>query len=156
MNAELEKERVELLRRKKEYMKLEEEKALLQNKIKELEARQRKLHIKHILPLPADFFLLANDFKYINPRYLKDLRDYDLMMADFTDCMLRNTNLSGTNAVIDPQKVYEKDLSNSNLSEVTLINYDFHGVRIENTIFTDDFAEVYQGDVIKSKRTLKK
>lgn len=156
MNAELEKERSELLRRKKEYMKLEEEKALLQNKIKELEARQKKLHIKHTLPLPDDFFLLASDFKYINPRYLKDLIDYDLMMADFTDCMLRNTNLSDTNAVIDPQKVYEKDLSNSNLSGVTLINYDFHGVRIENTIFTDDFAEVYQGDVIKLKRTLKK
>lgn len=156
MNAVLEKERVELLRIKKEYMKLEEEKALLQNKIKELEARQRKLHIKHILPLPADFFLLTSDFKYINPHYLKDLRDYDLMMADFTDCMLRNINLSGTNAIIDPQKVYEKDLSNSNLSEVTLINYDFQGVRIENTIFTDDFAKVYQEDAIKLKRTLKK
>ena len=78
------------------------------------------------------------------------------MMADFTDCMLRNINLSGTNAIIDPQKVYEKDLSNSNLSGVTLINYDFQGVRIENTIFTDDFAEVYQGDVIKLGRTLKK
>ena len=137
-------------------MKLEEEKALLQNKIKELETCQRKLHIKHTLPLPDDFFLLASDFKYINPRYLKDLIDYDLMMADFTDCMLRNTNLSDTNAVIDPQKVYEKDLSNSNLSGVTLINYDFQGVRIENTIFTDDFAEVYQGDVIKLGRTLKK
>lgn len=38
-------------------------------------------------------------------------------------------------------------------SEVTFLNYDMTGVNIEKSIFTNDFINCYQENMLKLKRT---
>ena len=42
-------------------------------------------------------------------------------------------------------------MSNGNYSDVTILNYDMTGVNIENAVFTNDFINAYQEDMVKLK-----
>lgn len=111
----------------------------------------RKLGIYHSLSIPTDFFIKRNSVKMINPIYIADLKYYNLLMADFKDCLVSGLDFSNTNAIINPKDIYNKDMSNGNYSDVTIIGYDMTGVNIENAIFTNDFINAYQEDMIKLK-----
>lgn len=60
-------------------------------------------------------------------RYLRLL---DLSDVNFDNKDLTNTNLSYTNAIINPQKVYNKDLSSADLEGIDLSNANFDNVII--------------------------
>ena len=60
-------------------------------------------------------------------RYLRLL---DLSKVSFDNKDLTNTNLSYTNAKIDPQKVYNKDLSSADLEGIDLSKANFENVII--------------------------
>ena len=60
-------------------------------------------------------------------RYLRLL---DLSEVSFDNKDLTNTNLSYTNAIINPQKVYNKDLSSADLEGIDLSNANFENIII--------------------------
>lgn len=144
-----EKERAELNLRKLEYQRLQEEKEKLDRQKQVVTDKQRHLHIKHMMSVPDDFYIKEKGYYRIAPKYLDSLIDYDLLTVDFTNYLVKGVDFKGTNAAIDPQKVYKKDLSGADLSDVTLLNYDFHGVNIEGTTFTNEFAQTYQEKSLK-------
>ena len=150
--ALLESQRADLLRRKKENAALEQEKATLLAKIKDLEAKQHNLHIRHSLAVPGDFYVELDGYKVINPKYIKELKDYDLLTYDFSNFSLKGVNFKETNAAINPQNVYNKDISGADLSDVTLLSYDFRDVNMEETTFTNEFVHTYQESVLKLKK----
>lgn len=150
--ALLESQRADLLRKKKENAALEQEKATLLAKIKEVEAKQHNLHILHSLAVPGDFYVELNGYKVINPKCIKELKDYDLLTYDFSNFSLKGVNFKGTNAAINPQNVYNKDISGADLSDVTLLSYDFRDVNMEETTFTNEFVQMYQESVLKLKK----
>ena len=117
----------------------------------DLIANIRKLGIYHSLSFPSDFFINRNDVKMINPIYVADLKYYDLLMVDFEGCLVSGIDFSDTNARINPQEVYNKYMSNGNYSGVIILNYNMTGVNIENAIFTNDFINAYQEDMVKLK-----
>lgn len=150
--ALLESQRADLLKKKKENAALEQEKATLLAKIKEVEAKQHNLHILHSLAVPGDFYVELNGYKVINPKCIKELKDYDLLTYDFSNFSLKGVNFKGTNAAINPQNVYNKDISWADLSDVTLLSYDFRDVNMEETTFTNEFVQMYQESVLKLKK----
>lgn len=91
--------------------------------------------------------------KILASQYLKDLIYFDLLTYDFTFFCVRGIDFRGTNARFDLQKVYNKDMSNGDYSEVTFLNYDMTRVNIEKSIFTNDFINCYQENMLKLKRT---
>ena len=107
----------------------------------------------HALPVPADFYIKRGDMKIIASEYLKDLIYFDLLTYDFTSFCVSGIDFSGTNACLDPQKVYNRDMRNGNYSEITFLNYDMTGVNTENSIFTNDFINCYQENMLKLKRS---
>ncbi len=145
-------QRAELEKRKQEYKRLQVEKEELERQAQIIEEKQKKLHIVHSLSVPDDFYVEYPNFKRIAPKYLPDLTDYDLFLYDFAGFAIDNVNFRGTNASINPQKVYNKDISGCDLSDVTILSYDFVGVKMENTIFSDDFLKTYQEKVLKLER----
>jgi len=58
------------------------------------------------------------------------LRLLDLSKVSFDNKDLTNTNLSYTNAIVNPQKVYNKDLSSADLEGIDLSNANFENVII--------------------------
>ena len=150
--ALLERQRADLLRRKRENAALEQEKATLLAQVKALETKQRHLHIPHSLAVPGDFYVELNGYKVINPKYIRELTDYDLLTYDFSNFSLKGVNFKDTNAAINPQKVYNKDISGADLSDVTLLSYDLRDVNIDGTTFTNEFVQTYQESVLKLKR----
>ena len=144
-----EKERAELERRKKEYQELQREKDELDRRKDAVTDKQRHLHIRHMMSVPDDFYIKENGHFKIAPKYLDSLVDYDLLTVDFTNYLVKGVNFKDTNAAIDPQKVYKKDLSGADLSDVTLLSYDFGDVNIEGTTFTNEFAQTYQEKSLK-------
>lgn len=53
--------------------------------------------------------------KIIASEYLKDLIYFDLLTYDFISFCVGGIDFRGTNACLDPQKVYNKDMSNGGL-----------------------------------------
>ena len=145
--------------RKKERELLLEKKKLLEDcqrrinqklsEIMDIKAEIKRLKIYHMTPIPNDFFVELNGVKRINYSYVADLKYYDLFSVDFTGCMIRDIDFSDTNACLNPQEVYNKDMSNGNYSDVTILNYDMTGVNIENAVFTNDFINAYQEGILK-------
>jgi uncharacterized protein YjbI with pentapeptide repeats len=62
-----------------------------------------------------------------------DSSGINLSKVDFTGIDIRGTNLSGTAANIDPQKVSFKSLQGTNLEGLNLSNADFTGVDIRGS-----------------------
>ena len=58
------------------------------------------------------------------------------MLIDFTNVDIRGVDFRNTNANIDPQTVYNKDISGCNFDGIDLgISTDFTGINMQNTSF---------------------
>lgn len=144
--------KVNLENKQKKLAQLLQQRSEYEQALRQLDAQIHNIKMLHALPVPPDFCLEINDMKIISPEYLKDLIYFDLLTYDFTSFYVSGIDFSGTNACLDPQKVYNKDMRNGNYSDVTILNYDMTGVNIENSIFTNDFINCYQENMLKLKR----
>lgn len=83
--------------------------------------------------------LLINvgDHKEINPLFINFLGNFNLSGVSFDNVKVSGLDLSYSNAIIDPQKVYNKDMSNGNYSGLSFNSSNFNGVNICGSDFTD-------------------
>ena len=145
--------KADLEAKRKKLAQLLEKKTEYEQAIRQLDAQIHNIKMLHALPVPADFYIKRGDMKIIASEYLKDLIYFDLLTYDFTSFCVSGIDFSGTNACLDPQKVYNRDMRNGNYSEITFLNYDMTGVNTENSIFTNDFINCYQENMLKLKRS---
>ena len=103
----------------------------------------------------SKYFYQQRDFSWVSEMLKKFQVPYDKIsffdqLSSYLTLDLRyNDTFSDTNACLNPQKVYNKDMSNGNYSDVTILNYDMTGVNIENAVFTNDFINAYQEGILK-------
>lgn len=97
--------------------------------------------------------------KIINPKIKNNLKYFDLSNIDFSNTDLRGIDFTGCNIkYIDPQTVYNKDLSNTTFRGVYLpfdITTDFNGVNKDNMIIDflgDEITEAYLKDKISNSK----
>lgn len=91
----------------------------------------------------------------IKSEFIKQLSYLDLSYIDFTNVKVSGIDFSGTNADINPQLVYNKDMSNSNYQGLNFTSKDFNGVNIKGSNFLEcnmDFALIE--DAIKDENTI--
>ncbi len=91
------------------------------------------------------FFIDVDDHKEINPMFINYLSIIDMSGFSFKNVKVSGLNFSNSNALIDPQEVYQKDMSNSLFRGMDFNIADFAGVNIKNSDFTDcimDFAKL--------------
>ena len=97
---------------------------------------------RRLLPITADIlFIEVDDHLEIDPRFKENhmLRQFDLSGIDFSGVKLSGEEcLSYTNADIDPQTIYKKDLSFCDLRGIYSTLDDFRGVNVEGTIFDEE------------------
>lgn len=85
----------------------------------------------------------VDDHFEIKKEFIKHLSYLDLSYIDFTNVKVSGVDFSGTNADLDPQRVYNKDMSNSNYKGLNFTSKNFNGVNIKGSNFTEcimDFA----------------
>ena len=110
--------------------------------------------VKYKLEPPRDFMYVENGIRKISAKYSDYLRFYNLLMIDFADVDVRGLDFSGSSlALINPQTVYNKDMSNGNFCDVTFSTYDFNGVNTSNTVFNDEFVLASQDNILKKNLT---
>ena len=91
---------------------------------------------------------LPNGFGYVEIEdFFKNnmvLRMIDLSAIDLTNVDIRNMDFSGTNIHIDPQTIYNKDMSGVNASGVKFSPFSdsFDGVILDGAIITDMEANI--------------
>lgn len=112
-------------------------------------SREEKIRIS----VPDDFEVEKNGIKRVNSKYIYSLEKYDLMFYDFTGFDVSNLDFSGTNAAINPQTIYNRDMSNGNFCDVNFLSYDFSNVDIRGAIFNNDFVICYQEKILGKKLT---
>ena len=97
---------------------------------------------KKVIPITENLlFIEVGDHKEINPFFLDNhlLRYADLSLIDFSGVKLDHIEcLAYTNANLDPQTVYNKDLSFSDLRGIEHTMDNFDGVNMEGTIVDQD------------------
>ena len=97
---------------------------------------------RNLLPITSDIlFIKVDDHLEIDPRFKEShmLRHFDLSGIDFSGVKLSGEEcLSYTNADINPQTVYKKDLSFCDLRGIYNTLDDFSGVKVEGTIFDEE------------------
>ncbi len=85
----------------------------------------------------------VGDHLEINPEFREQLSFLDLSCIDFTNVKVSDYDFSGTNADINPQTVYQKNMSNGNYQGLNFISKNFKDVNIKGSSFVDcnmDFA----------------
>lgn len=96
--------------------------------------------------VPEELLLVQVDDHYeFNPIFLTQgiLRFIDLRNISLADVKVSGVDLSYTNATINPQEIYNKDMSNGKFCGIDFNLCDFTGVNITGADFTDaimDFA----------------
>lgn len=104
-------------------------------------------NISEKISVPKELlFIQVEDHLEINPTFNNPriLKHIDYMFISFDNVKVSGLDLSYTNANIDPQKVYKKDLSNGKFCKLDFNLKDFSGVNIDNADFTEailDFAK---------------
>lgn len=142
-----------------EYQQYSQKIAECQKQIDELEMKKRELTIKmntipnHTLEIPSNFYYEENGVKYVSKEYANYLSFFDLLTFDFTGFDVSNLDFTGTNAFINPQTIYNKNMANGNYSDVTFISYDFSGIDMTNATFNNDFIVCYQEKILRKKLT---
>lgn len=105
--------------------------------------------------VPKEILLVDNlDHLEINQIFLMPglLRYIDLSIVDFDNVKVDGIDLSYTNARINPQTVYNKDMSNGKYRGLDFNLCDFTGVNTDNSDFDDatmDFAVGYGDESTK-------
>ncbi len=100
------------------------------------------------------------DHYKIASAYLPNLRFLNLLVIDFTNVDIRYVDFRGTNAIIDPQKIYNKDASYAKFDEYNLRAFaNYKGVNltgseldiIPETMVSKDEAIISEDTVIKHR-----
>jgi len=97
------------------------------------------------IDIPKNLLIIRVDSHYeINPEFLKYLKIINLGLLDTTNLKVSGIDFRGTNIRINPQTVYNKDLSNSiiEIDSIILSNYDnciTDGLKI---VSDEDFEEL--------------
>ncbi len=91
-------------------------------------------------------FIKVDEHLEIRPEFLQSniLRYFDLAFISFDNVKVSGIDLSYTDVNINPQTVYNKDMSNGNYSGLNFTNKNFEGVNTTNSIFNDcifDFTD---------------
>lgn len=150
----------------KKKMELNEKKLLLAKK-----KMEEAIELYNQIPLdiqieskgkitPEILFQVMDDgHKIINPKIKNNLKYFDLSNIDFTNTDLSGIDFTGCNIKhIDPQTIYNKDLSNTTFRGVYLpfdITTDFNDVNTENIdidILGDEITEAYLKDKILNSK----
>ncbi len=87
----------------------------------------------------------VEDHYEINPEFLNQLRYLDLSYIDFENVKVSGIDFSGSNASLNPQLVYNKDMSHGKYDGLSFISSDFRGVNITGSTFEKcimDFAQM--------------
>ena len=77
------------------------------------------------------------DHKEIKSEYINELVYLDLSNINFDEVKVSGLDLSNTNISLNPQTVYNKDMSNGCYDGVKFINNNFTGVNTDNSSFKD-------------------
>ena len=174
---EIEEQKKKLQKEKEEHIKKQqEEKEKVQKEkieaLKQIQASLEKLKQLKIKEMPTirekieNIFIINGDHKEIDSDYIGILMLIDLMLVNFTNVKVAGIDFRGTNIEIggynlDPQKVYNKDLSNCNFEGIFIKPFaDFRGVdirgsrfSIDNNPMTLDFFNVTFKDAIWDENT---
>lgn len=105
-----------------------------------------------------DLFKEIDDHYEIDDKYKSVLKFLNLSTIDFTNVRLDNLDFRDTNATINPQLVYRKDISNSSFSRMNFPFFtDFTSVNISGTDFGEclDFINL-EGALVKENSKKKK
>lgn len=88
-------------------------------------------------------FRQVDDHLEVNAEFTSQLKYLDLSCIDFTGVKVSGLDFSGSNASINPQLVYNKDMSYGNYDGLCFISSNFDGVNITGASFDGcvmDFA----------------
>lgn len=103
------------------------------NKLK----RSNKLFVRkfyHSIKVDSSTFLTQVDDHFeIKSEFLSVLNFLNLENINTTNLKISGIDISESNLKIDPQLVYNKDLSNATLDDKNLSSYNFDGVNMEGT-----------------------
>lgn len=89
-------------------------------------------------------FIKIGDHLEFNPVFINYLSLIDFSLISFKNVKVSGLDFSGSNAFIDPQIVYDKDMSNGNYSGLDFNSASFNGVNICGSSFIDcpmDFTD---------------
>lgn len=152
----LRKKAIESFKEKEKEEKLREErKILIQRKLKEMLQRMDEISNEmvamsgemddivvssmiHRIDVPEEILLInSNDYREFNKDFIPYLKHINLAMLSSTNLKVSGLDFRGTNISINPQKVYNKDLSNAsfdddNISFKDLSGCDLRGANIES------------------------
>lgn len=88
----------------------------------------------HSIKIDNDTFLTKVDDHYeIKSEFLSVLNFLNLENIDTNNLKVCGIDISESNLKIDPQLIYNKDLSNTTLDDKNLASYNFDGVNMEGT-----------------------
>ena len=131
--AQEEKEITETEQKLKEYTLKQIE---LQEKLQDLKEKEKTFQR---ITFPEEYFFYTIDnHKKIKEEFLEKnrLKYIDLILFKFDNVDIRGIDFRDTNAIINPQKVYNKDISGCNFDGIDLgLLADFNGVNITGTSF---------------------
>ena len=101
--------------REKEEKRISEQKASYLSIISDAFEKLEELHVQFDrIPVPGDLFDWKTDHYEIKEDYVNYLRAFDLSQTDFNNVKVSGgINFKGSNARIDPQQVYNKNMSGS-------------------------------------------
>ena len=97
-------------------------------------------------------FIKVGDHLELNPYFISFLSLIDFTLISFKNVKVSELDFSGSNARIDPQIVYNKDMSRGNYSGLDFNAASFKDVNISGSVFTDslmdftDFTEAKKDD----------
>ncbi len=123
-----------------EKRNIESEKDVLLRQIEDLNNKLEELNNRShgLIDITED--ILFNDlgeYKEIKEELLEDLIYLNLSNISFDNVKISGINLSYTNGIINPQTVYNKDMSNGCYDGVKFTSNDFTGVNTDNSTFKD-------------------
>lgn len=128
------------------YNKFSELAALINNT--NLDMDFKKIKFKELEKIIFKSYGLPNALGYIEfEDFFKNnmvLRMIDLSMLDLTNVDIRGMNFSGTNIHIDPQVIYNKDMTNVNATNVKFSPFfdSFDDVILDGAIINDHEANI--------------
>lgn len=119
---------------------IESEKDILLRQIEDLNNKLEELNNRSHGLIDVTEDILFNDlgeYKEIKEELLEDLVYLNLSNISFDNVKVSGINLSYINGVINPQTVYNKDMSNGCYDGVKFTSNDFTGVNTDNSTFKD-------------------
>ena len=146
-------EKLKRLKRKKEILQTMSN---LMKELKELDSGVSDKLDSDRLEIEEDILLIdVDDHKEINPVFIEYLSLIDLQFISFKNVKVSGIDFSYSNARINPQEVYNKDMSNGNYSGLDFNIFNFEGVNIKGSKFIDCMMDFTQfTNVIKDENTV--